>query len=138
MKCQICRNDEATWSWQPWGPHGGPLSFALKGGHYKGWPAVKLCQFCKRVRIENIQESGVPLRFQFKGQEYVFDGKRPPFEEYLWNGGTSSDGNGGDVEMICRYTPTGHDIVAIVYTDDAPGLADEIIKAYNNAHGRKG
>ena len=133
MKCKVCKHAEAEWAWQPWGPGNSHLSFTVLGSHYRGFPVVKVCDFCKREAIENAKESGKPVRFSFTGGDYVFDGERVPFVEYLWNGGTSGDMN-GDFEMICRGTPTGHDIVAVVYTAVAPGLADEIIEAYNRAH----
>lgn len=134
MKCQVCKKAPAEWAWQPWGPDESPLSFALLGSHYRGYPVVKVCGFCKREAIENAKDRGEPVQFQFKGQEYVFDGERDPLVEYLWNGGKSADGDGMEYEMICRDTPTGHDIVGLVYVDLAPGLADELIDAYNKAH----
>ena len=129
MKCQICKNAPAEWAWQPFGPHDGPLSFALLGGHYRGFPVIKVCGFCKAERIENCAEPGEPVRFVYKYTPYVFDGKQPPYCPELWDGGTSAD-DSGDYTMLCRDTPGGHDIVASVYD---PTLAAAIIEAYNKA-----
>ena len=130
MKCQVCKHADAEWSWQPFGPDESPLSFALPGNHYRGFPVVKVCGFCKREAIENCAETGTPIRFTLKDTEYVFDGKQAPYTPYLWDGGTSGEPGGPDFTMLCRYTPTGHDIVAHVF-DKA--LAQTIIDIYNKA-----
>ena len=128
MKCQVCRHADAEWSWQPFGPDENPLSFALIGSHYRGFPVVKVCDFCKREAIENCVETGTPVRFTLKETEYVFDGAQPPYNPHLWDGGTSGESGGQDFTMLCRYTPTSHDIVAHVF-DKA--LAEAIMDAYN-------
>lgn len=129
MKCQICKHADAEWSWQPWGPDESPLSFTLPGSHYRGFPVVKVCDFCKRESLEVIAITGKRVEFSHKGNTYEFDGIRPPYSPYLWNGGTSGGPDEQTYTMLCRDTPTGHDIVAHVF--DAQ-LAEEIIAVYND------
>ena len=132
MKCQVCKHAPAEWSWQPCGPDENPLSFSLPGNHYRGFPIVKVCDFCKREAIEVAHlPDQKPVRFTYKAIEYVFDGKQRPYAEYLWHGGISGSPGMPDYEMICRYIPDGSDIVAAIY---APGLAQELIDIYNQAH----
>jgi hypothetical protein len=130
MKCQVCNHADAEWSWQPFGPDESPLSFTLPGNHYRGFPVVKVCGFCKREVIENCAETGTPVWFTHKDTEYVFDGTQAPYTPHLWDGGTSGEPGGPDFTMLCRYTPTGHDIVAHVFDKV---LAQAIIDAYNKA-----
>lgn len=47
-KCQVCRDDQATWAWQPFGPNDTPDSFTLLGNHYRGFTVIKVCDSCKR------------------------------------------------------------------------------------------
>jgi hypothetical protein len=60
-KCRVCRNDEATWAFQPFGPSDTPDSFTLLGNHYRGFAVIKVCDECKRAF-----QVGNALVFTFK------------------------------------------------------------------------
>lgn len=66
MRCQVCKQNEAEWSWQPFGPAEGG-SFALPGNHYRGFPVIKTCLACK----EKAQQ-GLPVQFSYKNNLYAF------------------------------------------------------------------
>lgn len=79
MKCRICRTDDMAWAWQPLGPNETPDSFSLLGCHYRGFPAILICQKCK----EDIQ-SGSPLEFKYKKQKYIYNNVEGcPVPEYV-------------------------------------------------------
>ena len=51
--CQLCKNDEAIWAYQPEGPDAEhPL--VLLGNHYRGFPVVKVCDECAKVVRERL------------------------------------------------------------------------------------
>ena len=60
-KCRICREDEETWAWQPFGPSDTPNSFTLPGNHYRGFAVIKVCDDCKRLF-----QAGNALVFKYK------------------------------------------------------------------------
>lgn len=64
-KCNICRENEATWAWQPFGPNDTPDSFTLPGSHYRGFAVVKVCDSCK-VEIQDRKS----LYFSYKRRRY--------------------------------------------------------------------
>ena len=67
MKCQICKQKERDWSWQPFGPDESALTFALPGSHYRGFPVIGVCDWCK-AKIERKEA----VSFQYRGQQVVF------------------------------------------------------------------
>jgi hypothetical protein len=46
-KCAVCKTQERTWTWQPWGPGEGSV-FTLPGSHYRGFAAIPVCDGCKQ------------------------------------------------------------------------------------------
>jgi hypothetical protein len=68
MKCAVCKNAERDWTWQPFGPGSHPLDFTVPGSHYRGFPAIPVCQFCKQERIE----AGETVTFVYKRQGWVY------------------------------------------------------------------
>lgn len=125
-RCQICRAPgvEAEWSWQPWGPGDEALTFTLAGSHYRGFPAIPICSFCKEERVK----AGETVTFTYRKVEYRCVAARTPVAVSLWDGGTTVglDGDASTATMLCRDTPTGHEIVALV---SDPHLASEIVAA---------
>ena len=100
MKCAICKGKSSEradreWTWQPFGPDESPLCFTLPGSHYRGFPAIPVCGFCQREKIE----MGEVVFFRYKGVEYRFcwddDGERPVATS-LWEGGDAAPINGQD------------------------------------------
>lgn len=127
MKCAICKHAGREMTWQPFGPNENPLSFTIPGSHYRGFPAIPVCGFCQREKIE----IGETVYFTHKGIEYqfCFRDDTVPHATGLWNGGEAQPINGQgapDAIMICRDTPSGHDIVALVEGDR---LAELFVKA---------
>lgn len=72
MKCQLCGEKQSEcWLWQPFGPHESPRdAFAYPGYHYRGFPALKVCDTCKG-EIAN----GEPVYFTYKGTRYSLLGE---------------------------------------------------------------
>lgn len=66
MKCQVCKCDEAIWAWQPFGPDESSKSFAVLGSHYRGFPAIKICDDCHKLI-----EAERPVEFTYRGQRYL-------------------------------------------------------------------
>lgn len=76
-KCQICKQNERTWTWQPFGPDESPTgSFSVPGSHYRGFPTIGVCDDCK----ENI-ENGVETHYTYRGQEYIVNKKETAMPE---------------------------------------------------------
>lgn len=46
-KCQCCKEEEALFAWQPFGPDDNPASYTTLGSHYRGFPVIKVCFWCK-------------------------------------------------------------------------------------------
>lgn len=67
MKCQICKQHDRDWSWQPLGPDDSPYTFALPGSHYRGFPVIGVCDWCK-AKIERKEA----VSFIYRGQRVVF------------------------------------------------------------------
>lgn len=66
-KCNICRENESSWAWQPFGPNDTPDCFALLGNHYRGFAVVKVCDDCK----DKVQ-AGKGIQFSYKRRHYSF------------------------------------------------------------------
>lgn len=64
-KCQVCQKQERSYTWQPFGPGEGPLTFTLPGSHYRGFPTVAVCDDCK-AEIE----TGNAVVFNYRGTPY--------------------------------------------------------------------
>jgi hypothetical protein len=66
MKCAVCNEKQAEWSWQPWGPdEDHKQAFMLPGSHYRGFSVVKVCDCCKE-RIQN----GEAVEVKYRGKAY--------------------------------------------------------------------
>jgi len=66
-KCQICKENEYVWIWQPLGPDEDVKeSFCLPGGHFRGFPTIAVCPQCK-VDIQ----TGKETRYTYQGTEYI-------------------------------------------------------------------
>jgi hypothetical protein len=69
MKCQACKQQFATMTWQPFGPDPTGLTFTTFGNHYRGFPVVKICDTCKY----NICEQDHMINFRYRGVYYTYD-----------------------------------------------------------------
>ena len=68
-KCQICKEQEAEWAWQPFGPSTDSSEcMAFLGSHIRGFVVIKVCEDCK----ENITK-GHAMEFDYKGSHYIGD-----------------------------------------------------------------
>ncbi|HUT15487.1 MAG TPA: hypothetical protein VMY98_04505 [Anaerolineae bacterium] len=66
-KCRVCKEREAEWSWQPFGPaESSAETFATPGWHYRGFAVIPICDDCKdRVQM------GDGVQFDYKGVTYA-------------------------------------------------------------------
>lgn len=118
MKCQACKEQEAEWSWQPWGPDTTPDSFALLGHHYRGFPIIKVCDSCKT----DFQRGDFKVRIEFRGHKYIAEHHQVrEVDASLWLGEecVPSELNDAPAIYINRDTLQGIDVAAIVYQDNA-------------------
>jgi hypothetical protein len=140
LKCQICKDEEAEWAWQPFGPDTSPDSYALLGSHYRGHPVIKVGDVCKTA----FQSGDFEVKFEYKG--YHFIGKDHQVKEVhisLWDGGACSfDSCRGSGTSVMKDTLDGHELVAIVADAGlvntfiaAPGLV-EACAELDKFHGR--
>lgn len=68
IKCQCCKKQEASWSWQPFGPgEDSNTAFVLPGSHYRGFPVIKVCSACKDAFTSGSSE----VSFVYKSVRYV-------------------------------------------------------------------
>jgi hypothetical protein len=70
-KCITCGKSEVAsdgWTWQPFGPNDKIASFTTPGYHYRGFPALHVCDMCKLA----IQR-GESVAFRFRGKTFVFE-----------------------------------------------------------------
>lgn len=81
-KCRICRENETEWAWQPFGPSESLDSFMLPGSHYRGFPVINCCNYCKK---QFQQHSLATLVFFYKHVLYRISQA----------GGIEKHGNGG-------------------------------------------
>jgi len=66
-KCRICKEREAEWSWQPFGPaKDSRETFTVPGWHYRGFPVIPVCETCK----DKIQ-AGETVQFDYKRTTYT-------------------------------------------------------------------
>lgn len=77
MKCQCCKNEEAVFAWQPFGPDTTPARYTALGSHYRGFPVIKVCTCCKDTFT-----SGDEVSFVYKQTRYV--GKDHKVEEKIY------------------------------------------------------
>jgi hypothetical protein len=77
MKCQCCKNEEATWAWQPFGL-GETTVFTLPGNHHRGFPVIKVCDKCKVA----FQSGRSEVTFTYKKVRYV--GKDHKVEQKIY------------------------------------------------------
>lgn len=77
MKCQCCKQEEAEFAWQPFGPDDDPARFALLGNHYRGFPVIRIGQNCKTAFL-----SGAEVSFLYKKMCYV--GKDHKVQEKIY------------------------------------------------------
>lgn len=126
MKCQCCKEQEAEWAWQPFGPGETANEYALPGSHTRGFPVVKVCDSCKRA----FQTGDFPVRFEYKGFKYVAkDHNVSEVDPHLWDGGKSTFASArGDGVMIMKDAPGDSELVAIV-CDDQPAFVHLFIAA---------
>jgi hypothetical protein len=112
MKCQCCREEEASWSWQPFGPgENANTTFVLPGNHYRGFPVIKVGVVCKSA----VETGDFPVQFTYKKFHYVYqDGRVSEIKPHLWDGGTSDLNGQGSATMIMKDTPDGSKLVAMV------------------------
>ena len=68
-KCKLCREREAEWAWQPFGPDEEVASFSFLGSHYRGFPVIKVCDPCKQD-IERTLAVGGSIVFSYKNKLY--------------------------------------------------------------------
>lgn len=67
-KCQCCKEEEASWSWQPFGPgEDTNTAFVLPGNHYRGFPVIKVCSTCK----DAFTSGDFEVEFVYKHTRYV-------------------------------------------------------------------
>lgn len=65
-QCRICKDREAQWSWQPFGPaEDSRETFTVPGWHYRGFPVIPVCEVCK----DKIQ-AGEVVQFDYKRTTY--------------------------------------------------------------------
>jgi hypothetical protein len=119
MKCQVCKDEEAIWAWQPFGPNETPDSFAFLGNHYRGFPVIKVGDVCKNA----FQTSDFLVEFEYKGHHYIGkDHQVREVEAVLWLGESHKTSELNDsipVRAIMRDKPQGIDIAALVFEDSA-------------------
>lgn len=68
--CSSCRIGAATWSMQPFGPDDAP-TFVMPGSHYRGFPALPVCDACK-ARVQ----SGEQIAVTYRQQPYIVSAER--------------------------------------------------------------
>ncbi len=82
MKCQCCKNEEAIWAWQPLGPDDNPASYTLLGGHYRGFPVIKVGDACKTAFTSGDEVSFLYKKTRYIGKDRKVEGKiYPNWEE---------------------------------------------------------
>lgn len=72
-KCVTCGKTEIAddgWTWQPFGPGEHALLFSFPGGHFRGFPALHVCDDCKQAI-----KRGEIVTFKYRGKVYRFAGQ---------------------------------------------------------------
>jgi len=72
MKCAACLSTPATWTMQPFGPDDERITFTLPGSHYRGFPAIGVCDACKQL-----VQAGQRVAFVYKHVYYVVQENKP-------------------------------------------------------------
>lgn len=111
MKCQCCKEQQAEWAWQPFGPsEDTKTAFVLPGNHYRGFPVIKVCYTCKSA----FETGDFPVFFEYKGYKYVGkDHKVVEVNPTFYDGGTTVLGNGSGT-MIMKDGPDEDQLIAVV------------------------
>lgn len=65
-KCVCCKQAEAGWAWQPFGPGEHITVFTTLGSQYRGFAVLPVCDACQ-VAITQ----GEPVYFTYKQTPYV-------------------------------------------------------------------
>jgi hypothetical protein len=118
MKCQVCKQEEATWAWQPFGPGETANEYTLPGNHYRGFPIIKVGESCKN----DFEKGDFPVRFTYKGHTYIGENHQVrEVDASLWLGEECVPSELDDAPAIYlnRDTAKGIDVAAIVYQDNA-------------------
>jgi hypothetical protein len=69
-KCQVLKDQEAVWAWQPFGIADDPReTFTLLGSHYRGFPVIKVSDSAK-ARIQ----AGEEIHFVYNKRVYTVRG----------------------------------------------------------------
>lgn len=127
MKCQACKEQVAEWAWQPFGPSESPDSFALLGSHYRGFPVVKVCGSCKSA----FQSGDVQVFFSYKGHQFVGENHRVRERNislYVDEGHSDAGAFAGhQARLLMRERPSGLDVAALVFEDNADILSALVI-----------
>lgn len=123
MKCQICKEQEVAYAWQPFGPNETPDSYTLIGSHYRGFPVIKACSSCKMA----FQSGDFPVKFEYQGHHFVGENHRiKEVNVSLWLGEshrTSELTDAIPVRAIMRDALHGIDIAALVFDDSSDLIA---------------
>jgi hypothetical protein len=72
-RCSICGpgalgDRSAVWAWQPFGPDERVAAFTVAGSHYRGFPAIKVCSFCREDLVQGCRRG-----FTYRGERFVAD-----------------------------------------------------------------
>ena len=65
-KCRSCKTNESVHTWQPFGPDDSILCFTRPGYHYRGFPAIGICEDCKN----NVENGNPGVIFTYKKTGY--------------------------------------------------------------------
>jgi hypothetical protein len=79
-KCTICKERAREWTWQPFGPDTSHLSFTTPGSHYRGFPALAVCEYCKRL-IEMGGKGSIIFRYKYHLYRVTDAGVEPYHKE---------------------------------------------------------
>lgn len=93
MKCQCCKQEEAEFAWQPFGPDTAAASYTLLGNHSRGFPVIEVGQACKTAFT-----SGNEVSFIYKNSRYV--GKNRKIEVKIYADWTEAQAAMDRGEMV--------------------------------------
>jgi hypothetical protein len=130
MKCQICKDEEARWAWQPFGPGETANEYTLLGSHARGFPVIKVGDLCKSA----FQTSDFLVEFEYKGHHYI--GKDHEVKEVhvsLYEEGTISptDLNPSKATVIMKDASIGGpDLIALVFKPELVPTEPDLVKAF--------
>jgi hypothetical protein len=72
MKCQLCKSNEASTAWQPFGPDESIRCLTMLGSHYRGFAVIKVCSDC----ADKISSGERIPSFDYKGNAYIVQDER--------------------------------------------------------------